>query len=53
MPELLTVVAGVFLEMGQNWDNFYLRHKKRPSNYRKVLILMVAIGGLEPPTPGL
>jgi hypothetical protein len=21
MPELLAVVAGVFFEMGQNWDN--------------------------------
>ena len=29
------------------------RHKKRPLIARKALICMVAIGGLEPPTPGL
>ena len=53
MSELLAVVAGVFLEMGQKWENFIFRHKKRTRLTPKSLILMVAIGGFEPPTPGL
>jgi hypothetical protein len=28
MPKLLAVVAGVFFEMGQKWENFIFRHKK-------------------------
>jgi hypothetical protein len=53
IPELLAVVAGVFLEMGRKWDNLNFRHKKRTRFLSKSLILMVAIGGFEPPTPGL
>ncbi len=53
MPELLAVVAGVYFEMGQKWENFIFRHKKRTRFAPKSLILMVAIGGFEPPTPGL
>jgi hypothetical protein len=25
---MLAIAAGIFLEMGQNWENFYFRHKK-------------------------
>jgi hypothetical protein len=50
---VLAIVAGAFLEMGQNWDNFYFRHKKSTWFSPKRLICMVAIGGFEPPTPGL
>ena len=53
MPELLAVVAVVFFEMGQEWENFIFRHKKRTGFSPKSLFYLVAIGGLEPPTPGL
>ncbi len=53
MPELLAFVAGVFFEMGQKWEKFIFRHKKRAWFAPKPLIYMVAIGGFEPPTPGL
>jgi hypothetical protein len=50
---MLAIVAGDFSEMGQKWDIFYFRHKKSTWFPPKCLICMVAIGGLEPPTPGL
>ena len=53
MSELLAVVASVFFEMGQEWENFIFRHKKRTGVAPKSLFYLVAIGGLEPPTPGL
>ena len=46
-------IAGVFLEVYQNCTILNFRHKKSPSYKRKDLIYLVAIGGLEPPTPGL
>ena len=43
--KLSATVAGVFFEMGRNWDIFYFRHKKSPSIIRKDLILKVFDGG--------
>ena len=42
-----------YFEMGQNWDILKFRPKKRTGLEPKSLFFMVAIGGLEPPTPGL
>jgi hypothetical protein len=35
MIELLASVAGVFLEMGREWDNLNFRAKKSPRFYSK------------------
>ncbi len=53
VPELLASIAGVFLEMGQNWENLYFKHKKRPSITRKALKVLVGRQGFEPWTHGL
>ena len=45
VPELLASVAGVFFEMGRNWDIFIFRHKKSTSNNRKCLIHLFFGGG--------
>ena len=53
MPEILAFVAGVFLKVRHNYAILNFRHKKRAWFAPKPLIYMVAIGGFEPPTPGL
>ena len=50
MPELLAVVAGVFLEMGREWDNLNFRAKKSPRFNSKAFIYLAPPDGLEPPT---
>ncbi len=53
MKTKLLFIVMFYFEMGQNWDIFILRHKKRTRFTPKSLNSMVAIGGFEPPTPGL
>ena len=53
VPEIPASVAGVFLEVRHNCAILKFRHKKRTGLSPKSLFFMVAIGGLEPPTPGL
>ena len=53
MPELLASVAVVYLELRHECVIVNFRHKKRTRFTPKSLIFMVAIGGFEPPTPGL
>ena len=42
---LLQFIMAFYFELGQNWDNFYLRHKKSPSIIRKDLIMKLFDGG--------
>ena len=43
--KLSATVAGVFFEMGRNWDIFIFRHKKSPSIIGKELIMNIFCGG--------